>query len=120
LLEALEHDVARLGVGLQLRVEDLFFDDLVDRQLALDGGEQLGPGLLPALGRRLELGEQLLDLVVVGLEECDGVHVGLLVGWMGVSSGPYLPRRHGFARRPAGTRFSRLTVGWSASSTPDQ
>jgi hypothetical protein len=59
---------------LQLRVEDLFLDDLVDGQLALDGREQLGSGLHAALGRGLEFGQQLLDLVVVSLEQRDRVH----------------------------------------------
>ena len=86
LLVALEHDVARLRMGLELGVEDLLLDDLVDGQLALDRGEQLGPGLDPTLGRRLELGEKLLDLVVVGLEQGDGIQGGLLQGMAGLDS----------------------------------
>jgi hypothetical protein len=39
LLVALEDDVLGLGMALQGGVEDLFLDNLVDRQLALDRGE---------------------------------------------------------------------------------
>ena len=44
LLVGLEHDVLGLRVRLELGVEDLLLDDLVERQLALDRGEQLGCG----------------------------------------------------------------------------
>ncbi len=74
LLVALEHDVLRLRVFLQGRVEDLFLDALVEHHLGLERLEQLGARLLAALGRLLALGEQLLDLVVVGLEQRECVH----------------------------------------------
>jgi nucleoside-diphosphate-sugar epimerase len=47
----------------RLWVEDLLLDDLVHGQLALDRGEQPFAGLDPAFSRRLELGQQSLDLV---------------------------------------------------------
>ena len=78
LLIALEHDVAPLRMGLEFGVEDLLLDDLVDGQFALDRGEQLGTGLHTTFGRRLELGEELLDLLVVGFQQGDGVHVWFL------------------------------------------
>src|SRR4051812_39572731 len=84
LLVALEHDVLRLGMVPKLRVEDLLLDDLVDRELALDGREEVAPRLETTLGRRFELTEQLLHLVVVFLEQREGIHGhGLLVsqGW---------------------------------------
>ena len=59
LLVALEDDVLGLRVRLELRVEDLFFDDLVEGQLALDRGEQLAAGLDSPFRRRLELREEL-------------------------------------------------------------
>ena len=74
LLEPFEDDVLRLGMRLQLRVEDLFLDGLVDHQLALDRREQLGPCLDAPFGRALELGQELLELVVVVLEQRDRVH----------------------------------------------
>jgi hypothetical protein len=78
LLVALQDDVLGLGVALERRIEDLFLDDLVNRQLALDRREQLRPRLLAALGRRLELRQELLDLVVVPLEQGDRVQKILL------------------------------------------
>ena len=74
LLVPLEDDVLGLRVGLELGIEDLLLDHLVERQLALDGGEQLLADLDPALGRGLELVEQLAHLLVLGLEQGDGVH----------------------------------------------
>lgn len=63
LLACLENDVLRLGCLFQLWVEDLLLDDLVHGQLALDRGEQPFAGLDSAFSRRLELGQQSLDLV---------------------------------------------------------
>ena len=84
LLVALEHDVFRLGMSPQRRVEDLLLDDLVERQLAFDRREQLRPRLDPTLGRRFELGEQPLHLDVIGLEHGDGIHGRDLLGGEGV------------------------------------
>ena len=44
LLVPLEDDVLGLRVRLELGIEDLLLDDLVERQLALDRGEQLRRG----------------------------------------------------------------------------
>ncbi len=60
-----------LRVAFAGRVEDLFLDDRVHGQLGADLlGELLLLGL--ALGG-FELGEQILDLAVVGLQQGDGV-----------------------------------------------
>src|SRR4029079_5282697 len=76
LLVALEHDVLGLGMRLERGVEDLLLDDLVDRELTLDGREELGADLEAPLRGRLELGHQLPHLGVVVEQHGDRVH-----GW---------------------------------------
>ena len=73
------------------------------RQLALDRGEQLLPRLDSALGRRLQLREELLDLGVVGFEHRDGVHEMSLPGGDPRCGGAGRPRRleHGPRERSA-------------------
>jgi 8-oxo-dGTP pyrophosphatase MutT (NUDIX family) len=79
LLEAFEHDLARLGRLLDGRVEDGLLDLRVDVELLPELGEELGARLLGALGRRLQLLEDAGDLLVVLLQQLKSVHSVLLL-----------------------------------------
>ena len=64
-----------LFAGLAERgVEDLLLDRGVHAQLERDLAQQLDAGLAGAMGGFGELGEQAADLLVVGLEQFDGIH----------------------------------------------
>jgi len=66
---------------LERRVEDFLLDDLVGGQVDLDPFEQLRARLDRALGGRLELAQQRLELAVVLAQEGDGAdRPGQLVG----------------------------------------
>jgi hypothetical protein len=63
------------------RVEDLLLDVLVDRQVLEELGPFLLAGLDAALGRLLELGHELLGLLVVGLQQGEGIHTPCPPSW---------------------------------------
>ena len=79
LLEAFEHDIARLRRLLNRGVEDRLLDARVDVEFLFELREQLRARLLGALGRRLDLLEYAGDLLVVFLQQLKSVHCVLLL-----------------------------------------
>src|SRR5207302_4156412 len=75
----LEDEVLGLLVLLEPRIEDLFLDPLVHRELVDDRLEELFPLLGRTRGGALHLLHELLDLLVVLFEQAQRVHGGLLL-----------------------------------------
>src|SRR4026207_2352530 len=73
---------------LERGIEDLLLDDLVDRELTLDGREELGADLEAPLRGRLELGHQLPHLGVVVEQHGDRVHGWASGGSLGLGVSP--------------------------------
>ena len=73
-LVRLQHDVSGLGVILERWVEELLLDRLVDLELIFELGEDGFTGLDRPLGGRFELGQHLLHLHVVLLQQPQCVH----------------------------------------------
>lgn len=67
-----------LGRVKEGRVEDLLLDLDMDLELLLDLGEQLLPPGRGPFGGLFQLPEQLPDLVVILLQQCDGIRIRAL------------------------------------------
>src|ERR671937_2221930 len=75
LLEGLDDDVVSLFRVAHRGIEELLLDLRVDLELGL----QFGKELLPVALSLFELGENLLHLAVVGLQQRDRIHIRRLV-----------------------------------------